>query len=455
MQKSKNARLPSLLFLTGLCVATGAATYLDTVGQNWLKAGTKFSEEQAENALKPLPPRALTDFDIAAATIAWRYFELNTRPETGLVDSVAGFPSTTLWDQGSYLFAIVAAAKLGIIPMDTAEERAAGVLNALSELELFEERLPNKAYNTISLAKTDYANQADEKGIGWSALDMARLLCALRILRDHFPQLSKQAQQAVSGWDLVAFATEGELWGANIINDKTEILQEGRIGYEQYGARAAALWGLDVSNAMSATRFTSWRDINGIQIPMDTRIARSFHAITPVLSEPFLLQAFEIGLDQNSAILASHIYQAQEKRFRDEGLPTMVSEDHLDRGPMFAYSSVFSNGRDWAVVDESGHDWDDLRTLSAKATLGWHALYETEYTQMMAEMITDLGDPDKGWHAGKYEESQEANLSLSANTNAVILEAIHYKAFGPFLHTSKADPLVLPTTNSVLFAGQK
>ena len=53
----------------------------------------------------PLRPTVaeLTPRERRWAEAAWSYFQNNTRPETGLADSVKGYPSTTLWDTGSQL----------------------------------------------------------------------------------------------------------------------------------------------------------------------------------------------------------------------------------------------------------------------------------------------------------------------------------------------------------------
>jgi hypothetical protein len=195
------------------------------------------------------------------------------------------------------------------------------------------------------------------------------------------------------------------------------------------------LWGLDVAAAMSAARNLEWVEVEGVKIPRDTRYSRSFQAITPILSEPFLLQALEIGLDHEGEILAHKIYAAQQARFDQLGIPTMVSEDHLDQSPTFVYSSVFANGKPWAVVGEDGSFHNELRTLSAKAVFGWNALYNTSYTSDMRALIELLPSEGLGWQAGIYEASNTPNAVYTLNTNAIILEALHYKAFGPLLRS--------------------
>lgn len=425
------AHRSSLIFVLGLGLAAVLAVSADGVGNFTMRAHNSVLRFGGENILTPLPPRSLTAEDHAAAERAWAYIVANTRPETGLVDSVAGFPSTTLWDQGSYLFGLVAAQQLEVIDAGEFHHRAQQLLDSFQRLPLFDSQLPNKAYDTRTLAMVDYTNAETDAGIGWSALDVARMLLSLRALEKLNPEYGTQIRSLLARWNLGAMATDGELWGTGVETDEVRYEQEGRLGYEQYGARAAALWGLDVTQAVSAGRVLDWITVEGIEVPRDVRNAESFRAITPILSEPFLLQALEMGLDSEGEILADRIYRAQEARYYRTGVPTMVSEDHINQDPHFLYSSVFSNGEPWAVVTETGNFYPELRTLSVKAVFGWHAMYDTEYTAYLRERITDIGEPGRGWPAGIYEQGGEVNDVYTLNTNAIVLEALHFKGHGP------------------------
>ncbi|MEM1236790.1 MAG: DUF3131 domain-containing protein [Pseudomonadota bacterium] len=423
------ARAP-FIFSAGLLLAAGSATLLDGASLAIARAfegRIDLSSVPIELAEKG----PLTQVEREAAQAAWRYFEANTQPSTGLVNSVSGFPSTTLWDQGTYLLALVSAARLGVVDADEFNFRVASFIEGLGRVELFDGRLPNKVYDTQSLEMVTYANERAELGIGWSALDIARLLMGLRVVEKHHPQHGDAIRQVLAGWDLSSMTAEGELIGA-LRTESGEILypQEGRIGYEQYGARAAALWGLDVIRAMSAERIVAWTDVEGVEVPTDLRRASSFGAITPTLSEPYLLLAIELGLDAENLALAHRIYAAQEARYEETGQVTAVSEDHLDRAPYFAYSSVTTNGRPWGVITEEGHFHDELRTVSTKATFGWSAVFGTDYAALARDEVIGLAG-EEGFPAGIYEVDGAVNEALTLNTNGVILEALHFQVFGP------------------------
>ena len=421
----------SLLFGIGLCLAAGIALAIDGGLTYQLREGRQIIDLSEKASLPLQDPRALTAEDRAAAFRAWRYIASNTRPETGWVDSVAGYPSSTVWDQGSYLFALVAAERLDIIEPGDFRRRVNQLLDSFERIPLFEGRLPNKAYNTQTLEMVDYNNSPSPDGVGWSALDVARMLMAFRALEKLNPEYGARVRSLLAGWDLRAMAFEGEMWGAKRDGAETFYKQEGRLGYEQYGARASALWGMDVLQAMSARRALDWVNVSGVEIPRDIRRADVFRAITPILSEPYMLQALELGLDTENRLMAERVYLAQEARFRDTGILTAVSEDHIDQAPHFLYSSVFTNGEPWGVVTEAGSFHPNLRTLSVKASFAWDALYDTAYTNALRARIEGIGDPQKGWPAGVYEADGSLNEIYTLNTNAIVLEAIHYMAHGP------------------------
>lgn len=428
----KSSNLTSFVFLGGLFAAVAFTLTLEKGAGLLVMRGDDFHTEFEMPSHMPAAPTVLSEEDLQAASVAWSYFEANTRPETGMVDSVADYPSTTLWDQAGYIFALVAAKRLELIDDDEFADRVEPLMASLQQIELYNSELPNKVYNTVTLAMTDYGNQEIPDGIGFSALDLGRFLMSLRILEMQAPEFGPDIRKVVGRWTPAAMSDEGELIGVSVLVDGPLIGQEGRIGYEQYAARAAALWGFDVSQAISARRVIDWREVYDVKIPTDLRLASVFKSITPTLSEPYILEGLELGFNYESQLLASRVYQAQEARFKATGLQTMVSEDHLSQAPHFLYSSVFSNGDDWAVIAENGERFDEMRTLSVKAVFGWDALFATEYTRFLRGEIADLAS-DQGWFAGRYEDTGEPNDILTLNTNAVILEALHFRTNGPFL----------------------
>lgn len=421
---------PSLFFVTGLTATGALAIYLDG-GFGKATHSVNWSVSQ-DTQREPQPARGLSENDLAHARTAWAYFDLNYRPETGLIDSVQGFPAGTLWDQGSYLLGMIAARSLGLISQHTFDQRTTTLLTSFIQLELFEGRLPNKVYSTVSLEMVDYDGALQPSGIGWSALDIARMLSALRVLELHHPHHGTHIRELLSNWDLPAMARDGRMMGSTRLDGEIHLLQEGRIGYEQYGARSAALWGLDVLVAANAAPILRWHDLGGIDIPVDLRTAQQFDAITPVASDPFFLQAIEMGFTEESKILAERVFDAQHTRFKQTGQLTMVSESNIDQPPHFLYNSLFGNGIDWAVVTEKGEHYPELRTISLKSAFAWDAIYASVYSKQVLETQLPLATTD-GWPSGTYEADGRVNEIYTANTNGVVLQALYYKAHGPMM----------------------
>ncbi|MTE01088.1 DUF3131 domain-containing protein [Paracoccus sp. YIM 132242] len=370
------------------------------------------------------------------ARIAWTYFRNNTDPDTGLAGSVDKYPSTTMWETASYIVAIVSAQRLGIITDAEAEGRAAKVVDALSRLVLFEDSLPNKAYDIRTLQMVDYANRPTSVGLGWSALDIGRLMTALKMVQLHYPDLADEVEDLVAGWDLDRVTREGRLNGATVVDGSVRENQEGRIGYERYAAKGMMLWGADATAAMEVAPTLQVVRVEGVPIPVDTRLNRNS---TPALttSEPYVMDGLEFGFDALTHVFATVVYRAQEMRYRNTGTLTGVSEGHLSQDPYFAYATVWGGGSPWAVLTFGGDRIDSRRTLSTKAAFGWDALFSTEYTQEMVAAVVPFADPARGWPEGLYEADGTVNGSFTANTNAIVLAAQAFRATGPLMHVPR------------------
>lgn len=383
----------------------------------------------------PEPPQSdLSEQEIYYAKIAWRYFERNYQEKTGLVNSVDQYPASTMWDTGSYLMGLISAYKLGIISEDVFKNRIKSCLQALASLPLYDNELPNKSYNTLTKQMANYDNSPSPRGIGWSAIDVGRLFVPMNILTWQYPEFAADVREVLKRFRFKHVVQGGILYGA-VVGDsnKTEYPQEGRIGYEEYAAKSYSIMGSDVFGALKYDDFLEYVNINGIQIPTDSRSPDRYKAFNYVVSEPYILDGLEYGFDNLSKEFAYRVYRAQEERFRKSGILTAVSEDNIDTVPYFVYNTVFTAGKEWNCITDKGEDVSQFRSLSTKAVFGWYALYQTEYTKKMLERASTLYDAEKGWYSGLYERTGKPNKAITCNTNAIILEALCYKKFGPHL----------------------
>ena len=378
----------------------------------------------------------LTEAERRYAESAWTYFVDNVQPDTGFANSVGGYPSGTLWDMGNYLTAMNAVRQIGIIEQADFDNRLNQFLTGISKLRLFEDTLPNKVYNSATGELVDYTNELNERGIGWSALDIGRILSAFRIIQNCHPQYKDWIDGVVANWQVALSVKDEQLYGAMILPDNSTLpVQEGRLGYEEYAARGYELWGFNVPQALAFDPYKTV-DIYGVQVPTDTRDYQTTNANNYVVSESYILDAIEFGLSGQLADHSQRVFEAQKRRHEETGLLTAVSEDNINQEPYFLYSTVYANGVPWAVITENNEQRPDLRTLSTKAAFGWHYLYPNDpYAQQLFDYVKDSTNSGRGYYAGIYESGLYDNPPLfndvlTGNTNGLIIEILYYKALG-------------------------
>ncbi|MEH2084497.1 MAG: DUF3131 domain-containing protein [Nostoc sp.] len=386
----------------------------------------------------------LTSEEQTYARAAWQYFVKNYQPATGFTNSTGGYPSGTLWDMGNYLMALNAARWLNLTDQADFDSRLNKFLTTLNSLKLFEDALPNKVYNAATAKMVDYGNNPLEQGIGWSALDIGRILAAFDVIRTCHSQYNEWLKGIVAKWQVARSLKDGQLFGATVLPDKkTLLVQEGRLGYEEYGARGYQLWGFSASKAIALEPF-KLVEINGVQIPVDSRDFQSTNANNYVVSESYILDGIEFGLQGELADFAARVLDVQKRRFDTTGQLTAVTEDNIDQAPYFLYNTVYANGANWATITDANQPYPQFRSISTKAAFGWRYLFpDNAYAQKVFDAVKDLRSPDdSGYYAGIYEESKQPNKALTGNTNGLILEILYYKARGN-------HPLIASTSASV------
>lgn len=430
----------SVTFVVGLTLAFGTVYSLEQWqprGAQSMVSGSPIEFVESESLpLRAARPLSLAELEMAR--VAWSYFQNNTDQQTGLVNSVDGYTAATLWDTASYLLALLSAHDLALIDYSEFESRLTRVLNTLADIPLFDDKLPNKVYSTASGSMTTYENHPTSRGVGWSAIDIGRIMVPFNALVWKYPEFTESIDSVLSNWDLQSIIRDAEMVGADIDDqDATLYLQEGRLGYEEYAAKSLVLAGLDLSEAVNYERYFEYVDIDGVSVGTDLRTPDKLDAINFVVSEPYVLDGIEFGWDRFSKSLAYGVYRAQEERYNRTGTLTAVSEDNIDQAPYFVYNSVFADGKAWNTVTEKGEDATPFRTLSTKASLGWYALYDTPYTEKLFNRVQDNYAVGKGFYAGIYEEDGEINKALTANTNAIVLESLRYIEHGPVISIGK------------------
>ena len=396
-----------------------------------------FSKEVVIKKRKSYPLRSyndtLTQKDIETGKIAWKYFENNYISETGFVNSVDKYPGTTLWDVTSYLHGMTSAYEIGIIDTIEFDNKLTKILNSMVEMELFHDILPNKSYNTYNLSMIDYENHPTDEGIGWSAMDIGRFFSfSYRIMID-YPEYFPLMKKVISRWHVNEILEDATLHGIgfNFKDKRMMKVQEGKLGYEEYIAKGYDRMGFDVTEALKYTDFLKFVKILGIEIAADTREVKFYPAYNYILSEPYILDGVEYGWDINSKELAYRVYLTQKRKSKQTNKIIAVSEGHLDTFPYFVYNAIYTNEDKWICVSSDGEKMNNMKTFSTKAAFAWHTLFNDDYSEELYEKALEMGDKNKGFYSGYYQETGKINRALTANTNGIILECLRYKKLGP------------------------
>lgn len=145
-----------------------------------------------------------------------------------------------------------------------------------------------------------------------------------------------------------------------------------------------------------------------------------------VTMELILLTIFELSPPPSFFELAYRAYKAQENRYLVTGKPTAFTEGSMPTPPNYIY--------EWIVDIYSGETftvWNPLlgklsRTLVvyAKAALGMHAIWSTNYTLFLARYIMKA-KATNSFHEG-VDENGNVDYSVSDKTNAIIISAAWY-----------------------------
>jgi len=366
---------------------------------------------------------ALTKEERKIAARAWQYFTANRQSNTGLFNSVHDYPYTTIWDLGSSLAAIFCAHELSLINDITFETHLTTLLHTIRDIPLYDGALPNREYDTRSGMMTNLRNLVDDKGSGYSTLDIGRALIWLAAIRDHHEKFAPLVEEIVSKWTLTRSISDGELHRELLISGHVNRNQEGRFGYEEYAGLAFSLWGIDLPSVMIADNTTKTL-VNGIPLLRDTR-EPDFMNI-----EPFLLTLIELSSypdsipRQAAAMIAAHQVKSEET-----AKLYLFSEDSIDREPWFLYNIVSSNVGNWICKSASDKIQDQCQRLSTKAAFAANAVFDLEFLTAAQAEVSELYDQRHGYYSGVYDDGI-VNNALTANTNAIILESLAFKARG-------------------------
>jgi hypothetical protein len=399
------------------------------------------------------------------AKIAWKYFQNNTEAGNAVAGGLEKQPLASAWNIGDYLAALNAARELGIIKEAEFTDRAVRVIQFLNSMELFDRRLPNLYYNVQSGAMSNAANLPGQ--VGWSAQDLGRLLIWLRITSQALPSLSEYIDKAVLRWNYCDILDgNGTLYAGRLNAGKTDIVQEGRLGYEEYAALGFQAWGFDTRQASRLEPFAK-AHIEGVEVLYDSRDPRDSRqdkVFAPVVTLPHALMGIEFNweaitshskrdTDRPLARLAQAVYDAQEARYRRQHILTARTDHPLGRAPNFVYDTIFLAGYPWNTVTVNGTFAPHEALVSTRAAFGMWALWKTDYINTLMSSTRMLNDPARGWFEGRFEKTGGPERTISSTTNAMVLEALLYVKTGKLYRPNPATAAYYSSTLRSEFSG--
>ena len=376
------------------------------------------------------------------ARTAWRYIENNTDYDSGLVAGSDRGGTFTAWNAGDTIAALVAARELEIIDAREFDLRLGRVLGFLATMDLSKGMLPNKAYSVTSGKMVNFGNR--EEDIGWSAVDVGRLLLWLRITGQRHPAFREYTDRVVLRWSFCEVLDDcGVLYGTQRNGAQWQRYQEGRLGYEQLAGAGYAAWGFNARRSVELPPMQQ-ANIHGIAVHYDARDPRTSGAQNPVLTMPWALLGMEVGWQvptQGAAWkeIADEVMRVQEERWRREKLLTARSDYQMREAPYVVLDSVFAAGYAWNTIGSDGKEYEKLALVATRAAFAMWALWPGDYSQRLVDSVQRLYDPDRGWFEGRFEAGGAPHANLTLNTNAAVLEALLFKVTGSF-YTLETTP---------------
>lgn len=356
------------------------------------------------------------------AKLAWKFFERYTHPATGLCPSSVNFTpgggnihaAVTMWDVGSQINALIAAAKLEFIDQKQFRNSVSKLLPQIRGRRSQGRLLPQ---GWIRTDRHKWGNK------NFDGSDAGRLLAALDCLRRFDPALDERLQETVASWDLGKVILNQEIFS---VTDGT--LHTSYISHSaHYSARAFRRWGLEVR---SPYEVFGGRSANDGQMALLEAAA----SIGPFGAEPLLLEAMELGMSPEAAYLAEVLFAAQLEEYRETGEVICVSEGPIDEPPWFTYQGLLLDReeRTWAI-DTVGEEleyrnskyWETHRVFSTKSAFLWAAFQPHELSDKMVGKARSLGRTQNGFASSIYSRTGRATAHYTdINTNAVILQAV-------------------------------
>ena len=355
------------------------------------------------------------------AKVAWSYFEQWSNPKTGLCPATANFSAShlrlhetvTMWDVGSHIFALMAAADLELITAQTFQRAIQKLLPNIAGRRTQGRLLPQ---GWIATNKKKWGNR------NFDGCDAGRLLAALYNLETH-PLAKGLAASTVTSWDLEDIVKDGVIYSV----EEGALTSTFRSHCAHYAAWAFRTWGIEAQSPYEVLQEKSSSDGQMALLEVCGHIG-------PMGAEPLLMEALEFGMSPESAYLADVLFAAQLEEYEKTGRLICVSEGPINSTPWFLYQGLQFDapGRVWATDTVAGleeHRSEAFRvehlSISSKAAYLWSAYKDHSLSTKLLSFVREKAVTPYGFASSINEKTGEPSRAYSdINTNAVILQSI-------------------------------
>ncbi len=393
-----------------------------------------------------IAPADVTERDIGDARIAWKFFENNYNPQTGIVNAYHHYEIIGPDAIGKTIMGTIAAHQLGIIDDQGFHERTSKLMETLKRLPLYNNELPNIYYDASKGIMTKEFGEEDSNGSGWDLYNIAHLMTGLYHLQAKYPEFAGDVCEIASRFNFDR-ADKGGLNNARIVmvdvnvsdangsgstmiqvpREKLKIVSD--LAQDYYIHTALKLFDINSYNHFVDDRHLDYKRVYDYEVPMGywQQVTNAETYLWAMMEHPYYLKYKHYS---------SNIYLAQKQRYMITGKITTSSYEHLDQAPFFVANDIYNDGRHWSDFNRKNEPLNDFATYSTKAAFIYDALYgyTDEYGRLLRDSVEDFYYSSEGWYGGYYMDFKRVNKSVNIFTNAAVLESILYKKTGNFYY---------------------
>ena len=351
------------------------------------------------------------------AALAWSYFDRHTFVDTGLTaGTVSAAPGgrvnseVTLWDVGSQINAIIAAAELGLIGGVVASDMIRKAVAALPTDVLDGTRLPPSNFSAQTLETT--VEGFDSCDTGRLGIALGRAVAKGLVEKAEMMEILKTWQLETAVRDGAHYSHRSGRWQNTSQSHCTNYIVSGFAFFDQTVHPLQS----QVSDSADAQIATLYQTAS----------------LGAIATEPFALQAIEQEMDGQTHPILDALFDAQLGWFEATGLLRAVSETPIDREPWFLYSGVrldIEGPEAWVVgtiSDPTASPGSASSIVSSKAAYLWKAVHPHAYSDLLVDTIRQNARiPGHGFSVGVYSDTLLPVPNYTViNTNGIILSAI-------------------------------